>query len=402
MQKDSATAVFGPLARGVAQSGVRIANERAVLTLIAQTPGSSNADVARMSGLGPQTTSRIVSELEARGLITRGQVLRGRRGQPATPLFLDPHGAYTIGVEIGWRHLEVLLFEMSGKTLASVRRSYDWPDARTIFADVAAEIATMQSGMSEQQRARLAGVGVASPSFIERNIARLGAPHEQKALWQGINIAERIARDSGLPVEWFNSGSAAGWSELIAQPLPRPLGFAYFLVGTFVGAGIVIDGELWEGPSGNAANLGSIMVSDADGKPTYVHLVASLMALQQQLERVGQSLPPGSPVNWDWAALEPVATEWLDSAGLALAKAVISTRAVIELDRAIIDGVMPRAVVERLLERVRHHIADLPAMTSGRPDVGMGHLGASAAATGAAQLVLFRQFFSRAWNLFAT
>jgi len=144
------------------------------------------------------------------------------------------------------------------------------------------------------------------------------------------------------------------------------------------------------------------MVSDADGKPTYVHLVASLMALQQQLERVGQSLPPGSPVNWDWAALEPVATEWLDSAGLALAKAVISTRAVIELDKAIIDGVIPRAVVERLLERVRHHIADLPIMTSERPDVGMGHLGASAAATGAAQLVLFRQFFSRAWNLFAT
>jgi predicted NBD/HSP70 family sugar kinase len=402
MQKDSAKAVFGPLARGVAQSGVRIANERAVLTLIAQNPGSSNADVARMTGLGPQTTSRIVSELEARGLITRGQVLRGRRGQPATPLFLDPHGAYTIGVEIGWRHLEVLLFEMSGKTLASVRRSYAWPDARTIFADVAAEIATMQSGMSGLQRARLSGVGVASPSFIERNIGRLGAPEEQKALWQGIDIPGRISRDTGLSVEWFNDGSAACWSELIAQPVPRPLGFAYLQVGTFVGAGIVIDGDLWEGPSGNAANLGGIMVPDAEGEPTYVHLVASLIALQQQLERVGQRLPAGSPLNWDWEALEPVASQWLEGAALALAKAVISTRAVIELDKAIIDGVMPRAVLERLLARVRHHIAELPMITTDRPIVGMGHLGASAAATGAAQLVLFRQFFSRAWNLFAT
>jgi predicted NBD/HSP70 family sugar kinase len=402
MQKDSATSVFGPLARGVAQSGVRIANERAVLTLIAQHPGSSNADVARMSGLGPQTTSRIVSELELRGLVTRGDVLRGRRGQPATPLFLHPHGAFTIGVEIGWQHMEVLLFEMSGKTLASVRRSYAWPDARTLFADVAAEIATMRSGMSDLQRERLVGIGVACPSYIERNIGRLGAPEEQKALWQGVDVAGRIARDTGLPVEWFNDGSAACWSELIAQPVPRPLGFAYMQVSTFVGAGIVVDGDLWEGPSGNAANLGSIMVSDAEGKPTYVHLVASLLALQQQLERAGRVPPQGSPLNWDWDALEPVATQWLDGAGRALAKAVISTRAVIELDKAIIDGVMPRVIVERLLERVCHHISELPMMTGGPPSVGMGHLGASAAATGAAQLVLYRQFFSRAWNLFAT
>ena len=41
---------------------------------------------------------------------------------------------------------------MSGKTLASVRRSYAWPDAGTIFADVAAEIATMRAGMTELQR----------------------------------------------------------------------------------------------------------------------------------------------------------------------------------------------------------------------------------------------------------
>ena len=402
MQRESATGVFEPIGRGVAQSGVRIANERAVLTLIAMKAGSSNADLARLSGLGPQTTSRIVAELEARGLVTRGQVLRGRRGQPATPLFLDPHGAFTIGVEIGWRHLEVLLFGMSGKTLASVRRSYAWPDANTVFADVAAEIATIRAGMSEQQHTRLAGIGVASPSFIERNIGRLGAPEEQKALWEGIDVAERIARDTGLAVEWFNDGSAACWSEMIAQPAPRPLGFAYMQVGTFVGAGIVINADLWEGPSGNAANLGSIMVSDAEGKPTYVHLVASMLALENRLEQAGLTPPSGSPFNWDWSALEPIASHWLDSAGLALAKAVISTRAVIELDRAIIDGVMPRALVERLLERVRHHIAELPTLAAERPIVGMGHLGASAAATGAAQLVLFRRFFSRAWNVFAT
>lgn len=402
MPKDSVSDVFEPMARGFAQAGVRLANERAVLTLIAMNPGSSNAELARLSGLGPQTTSRIVAELEARGLVMRGQVLRGRRGQPATPLFLNPQGAYTIGIEIGWRHFEVLLFEMSGKTLASVRRTYAWPDARTALGDAVAEVATILAGMTEAQRGRLAGIGVASPSNIERNIARLGAPDEQRALWTGLDIAARIARDTGIAVEWINDGSAACWSELIAQPAPRPGSFAYFQVGTFVGAGIVMDGALWEGANGNAANLGAIVVSDADGKPTYVHLESSLLALEARLRASGMPLPTGCALNWDWPSLEPVASQWLDAAGAALAKAVVSTQAVIELDRAIIDGIMPRPIVQRLLERVQHHLDSLPLMTVEQPSVGMGHLGESAAATGAAQIVLFRRFFSRAWNLFST
>jgi hypothetical protein len=56
MRKDSVTPKMEPMARGVAQSGVRLANERAVLTLIAVNAGASNADLARLSGLGPQTT----------------------------------------------------------------------------------------------------------------------------------------------------------------------------------------------------------------------------------------------------------------------------------------------------------------------------------------------------------
>ena len=401
MPKDSAD-VFEPMARGFAQAGVRLANERAVLTLIAMHPGSSNAELARLSGLGPQTTSRIVVELEARGLVMRGQVLRGRRGQPATPLFLNPQGACTIGIEIGWRHFEVLLYEMSGKTLARGRPPDFWADPPPLLGDALAEVATMLAGMTEAQRGCLAGIGVASPTRIELNIARLGAPDEQRALWAGLDIAARIARDTGLEVEWINDGSAACWSELIAQPMPRPASFAYFQVGTFIGAGIVMDGSLWEGPSGNAANLGAIVVADAQGRATYVHLEASLLALEGRLRARGMELPQGSALTWDWDKLEPVVGEWLDAAGSALAKAVVSTQAVAEMDRAIIDGTMPRPIVKRLVERVEHHLAHLPPLTVEGPKVGMGHLGESAAATGAAQIVLFRRFFSRAWNLFST
>lgn len=402
MQDVARTDALEPISRGVAQSGVRIANERAVLTLIALNPGSSNADLSRLSGLGPQTTSRIVADLEARGLVNRGQVLRGRRGQPATPLYLNPHGAFSIGVEIGWQHFEVLLFDVSGKVLASVRRSYAWPSATTVFVDVAADVATILSGLTPLQRGRLAGIGIASPTNLERYIEQLGAPSEQVELWRGLDVAAQISHHTGLTAEWINDGNAACWSELIARPVPRPADFTYLQVGTFLGGGIVSNGELWNGPRGDTANLGGIMVSDADGRPCFLYTIASLQGLQSRLAQAGQSLPAGSPLNWDWPALEPVAGQWLDDAGLALAKALVSMRAIIDFDTAVIDGVLPRAVATRLVRHVRHHTSALPSLSVERPFIDMGTIGASAAAVGAAQRVLFSRFFSRAWNLFAT
>jgi hypothetical protein len=61
---------------------------------------------------------------------------------------------------------------------------------------------------------------------------------------------------------------------------------------------------------------------------------------------------------------------------------------------------MPRPIVERLLERVQFHLNALPTLTVGKPVIGIGHLGASAAAMGAAQLPLYNRFFSRAWTHF--
>src|SRR5690606_10069252 len=106
----------------------------------------------------------------------------------------------------------------------------------------------------------------------------------QADLWRGADLAAEIGRAIGEPVEWFNDGNAACWAEFIARPEPRPQGLAYFQVGTLVGAGVAIDGQLWEGRTGNAANLGAILVPDAEGRPDYVHTIASIVALQKRVE----------------------------------------------------------------------------------------------------------------------
>jgi predicted NBD/HSP70 family sugar kinase len=382
----------------MAQSGVRLVNERAILRLIAAAPGSSNADLARMSGLGAQTTSRIVSELEQRGLISRGQVLRGRRGQPATPLYIEPDSVYALGIELGWRHVSTVLVDLLGTVRDEVHVAIPYPDAETVFDTIIGQMTTICSRLTPEQDARIELVGLSSPSSLARNIDLVEGSTRQRQLWEGPDPARRLADRIGRDVAWFNDGNAACWAEFVAQPRPRPLNLVYFHIGTFVGGGVIADGNLLEGPNGTSANLGSIMVTDRDGKPTFVHQVASLWALCQLIDSKGLPAPGGLPMSWDWAGLEPAVSQWIDEASLAIAKAIVTSQAFVEFDRAVIDGSLPRPILERFISGVHEQLRLLPMLTTDRLLPQLGHLGPAASAVGAAELPLFRLYFERDWS----
>lgn len=387
--------VFTPGAKRMDVSGLRENNERAVLTAVATHPGSSAAEIARATGLGAQSVSRIVVELETAGLVRRGDARRGQRGQPATPLHLDPNGVFTVGCEIGWRHYHILIRNLTGQVLGEHRRDYAFPDVETVIDETGSLAKLLVGLVPEEFRGRVLGMGLAMPSGIGRNIDLVGGSAEQAARWRELDISAAANAASGLEIFRFNDGNAACWAELAAYPPPRPANLAYFQIGTFIGAGLIAEGRLWEGPTGNSANLGSMLVTDHSGRQQFVHLISSLYALEQRLLAAGQPVPTGSPSSWEWDELEPVATQWLDDAARALAKAISNTHAVMEFSVALVDGAMPRPIVKRLVDAVKMHSAALPVLTSDRPVIEIGRLGGSAAARGAALKPIYRRYFSR-------
>ena len=386
---------FDPAGVGLQVSGVRQSNQRVILTLVTLNPGLSAAELSRRSLLAPQTVSAIVDDLQQAGLLRAGEVLRGRRGQPATPYYINGSGAYTIGVEIGWRHIEATLVNIGGEVLAQYRRDYAAPDPRTIFKELGGVTSQFIARLPEGEAKKLIALGIAAPGSIGRNIGLLDNDPELAARWQGIDIAAAAAEATGLPVQLFNDGNAACWAELGTMPQPRPANYAYLLVSTFIAAGIVAENVLWEGPTGNSANLGSMLVSDRNGERNFVHLLASLYALQKRLAAAGITVPDTTPMFWPWEDWEPYVGEWIADAGDALAKAIINAAAVFEFRDAVVDGVLPQNILDRLIISVREGIDVLPMLTAESPRVMKGHLGSAAPATGAAYLPLYRRFFSR-------
>jgi len=81
--------------QGANQTGVRAHNERLVLSLIRRHESLPKAEIARRSGLSPQTVSVIIRVLEADDLLIRRARVRGKIGQPSVPMALNPNGAFS-------------------------------------------------------------------------------------------------------------------------------------------------------------------------------------------------------------------------------------------------------------------------------------------------------------------
>ncbi len=384
---------FETVYRGMGPTTLRRSNQRAVLAIISNNPGCSNADIARRTGLAPQSVSAVLADLSEMGLLTRGKAKRGGgRGQPATPLFVNPDGAYAIGVEIGWTRLEVALVNIETKVLGVERIDFDYPDAATIFAELAAMVTRLTAKIADP--ARIIGLGLAMPEGIGDTASLLTPPPGQAELWDKIDPIAAAAEATGLDVLLVNDGSAGCWAEFVATPTPRPGNYAYLFVDTFVAAGIVAEDRLWEGASGASANLGSMRVADANGEARFVHEIASVYALREKLEAAGFELS-AALADKPAAPAKAVLEQWIEDAALALGQTVLNARTVLEFEFAAIDSELPGPILLRLIERVRSRLLEIPSLGTTKPAIHRGHLGRSGAAQGAAFIRMYRKFFSR-------
>src|ERR1700689_4713197 len=96
------------VASGADQAGVRVYNERLILSLVRRYRQLSKIEVARLTGLSVQSATAIMNRLQLDGLLRREAPQRGRVGQPTVPLSLDPEGAFSIGLKIGRRSRHVV------------------------------------------------------------------------------------------------------------------------------------------------------------------------------------------------------------------------------------------------------------------------------------------------------
>ena len=380
---------------GSNQIGLGQYNERLILSLVRREPGIAKAELARVTKLTPQTISVIVNRLIDGGYIVTGEKQRGRVGKPLTGLLLNPEGAFSIGVKLGRRSLDVILMGFDGRIIKRQTSYHDFPEPAKTLPDIKSAISTMKAELSDEQAQRLIGVGLAAPGALASWSHEFETSAAMMDAWQEIDLPAEISAFADLPVSMMNDVSAACLAELSLNRERHSHDFLYLYVGTFIGGGVVMNGKLLSGFTGNAASIGSMatgMAKDGETKPAQLLSKASLRDLEKLLNAHGhkiETLHGYEDLTGDVLALFD---QWSDEAAIALAGAIVNAHAVLDTQKIVIDGTLPAAQLSRLIHKVESALASYDLTGLERPQFDQGQIGYEARALGGAFLPVYAQF----------
>ena len=380
--------------RGSNHNGMRQFNERTVLRAIRHNGAIPKADLARLTQLSTQTVSIIVNRLLEDGLLLKQDRIRGKIGQPSIPLSLNPDGAYSIGLQVGRRNLEVVVCDFLGQVRHSWQHSHPYPSPTEVIPKIQEGLHHMQAALGEAW-ARCVGIGLSAPLAMHAWGDLMGKKASNvMAAWEDIDLVQLVQAMTPLPVEFAKDTTAACVAELVqgqGRDLPN---FLYVFVGTFIGGGLVLDGHIVNGPRGNAGAIGSMSFAHGPAHANKQMLeLASGWQLEQSLMAVGlDPLLVGQDDIMN-SAFDTHTQPRLAQAAKSLALAITSAAALLDLDAVVVDGSISPALLRALMKQTEEALGLVRLEGIHAPTLVAGKVGSMARALGGALLPLHAQFF---------
>ncbi|MEO1092452.1 MAG: ROK family transcriptional regulator [Pseudomonadota bacterium] len=380
--------------RGGDTSALRAFNERLIIGAIRQHGPLSKAELARATGLSAQAASTIVNALVGDQLLVKQPKVRGQVGQPYTPMALAPDGAFSLGVKIGRGSVEAVLVDFVGGVVANREGRFEAPLA-DIAMPMAVDCARAVLGTASRKvRSRIAGVGIAMPGDLPAWSVELGLAPGALEGWRSLDVAAAMHVGTDLPAEVYNDATAACAAEMALGDTLGGGSALYLYLGTFAGGGLVLDGRLFRGSRGNAAAVGSMpmAVADEDGRPLQLLHEASVAVLERRLAPLGVAGIDGLAADDGPPVVAAVVERWIAEAGRALARTMIATAAVLDIETVVLDGLLGRRHLERLAAATEAALEGFNTKGLSPFTLRLGSVGRSARVLGAALLPLSQRY----------
>lgn len=373
-----------PLMPGVAPSQLREMNQRLLLDRLFREGPAARPQLARDVGLSQPTVIAAIEGLERAGLVVSEAGGRSQLGRPAKLYAPNPRAGSVAGIDIGrgWLHLRVA--DMLGNPLAELTVRNTAKTAAALVELTATALGTVveKAGLSP---GTITHTTIGSPGVLE---PRRGGVRYAANLpgWHQAGLAQALAERMGPSLSLDNDANLGAQAELSYGAGRGHTDFAYLTIGTGVGVGLVLGGEVYRGFTGAAGELGYLPmggsstprsgrrargmleeVAAADAVVRY----AKQAGLKERItaERVFELADHGNE-----KALEAVAQE-----GEHVALAVASIAAILDPELIVIGGRIGQNL--NLLEPFITQA--LPRLTPMRPTLVMGQLGEDAVVRGA-------------------
>ncbi|MFG2193359.1 ROK family protein [Streptomyces sp. NPDC048639] len=242
------------------QSSLHRANLERVVRAVRLAGSLTQAEIARSTGLSAATVSNIVRELKDGGTVQVTPTSAG--GRRARSVSLSGDAGIVVGVDFGHTHLRVAVGNLAHQVLAEEAEPLDVDASAAQGFDRAESLVSRLVAATGIGPEKVIGVGLGVPGPIDVESGTLGSSAILPG-WVGTNPREELAGRLGVPVHVDNDANLGALGELVWGSGRGVKDLAYIKVASGVGAGLVINGQIYRGPGGTAGEIGHITLDES-------------------------------------------------------------------------------------------------------------------------------------------
>lgn len=252
--------------RGINQDVTQEMNRSLLLKNLRREGTCSRVHLANITGLKQATITNIMKDFLRWGIVEEVGFLNGSKGRRSIGIAVSKERYRVIGVRLARKHYSIGLFDLAGGLLKEERVNLDEtnaPDAISILDRIAQKIRSLSSEC-EENTILAAGMAVPGPFIAKKNKIALITGAD---IWKDVDLKDYFDQAVDIPVFLEHNANAGAYAHMwdMKETYHDDI-LIYIAAGQGIGAGIIMDGQIYQGALGTAGEIGHMTI-ERDGKP---------------------------------------------------------------------------------------------------------------------------------------
>jgi len=356
-------------------------NATTLLRLLLKQDSISRVDLSRITGLTKTTISSIINEFIALGIVEESSIIStGNVGKAPIPLHIRADAVYTVGAHLGRQKVKTVLMDARMNIISREKGlSYEGLSPKGVLERLFLSIDdSMKDAEKHNIKVGAIGIGVPGPLDAQTGIVR----HPPKFRgWKDVSLGKIVNERYKLPVWIENDANVGVLAEKWHGGGKDLKNFVYVLVNEGIGAGVVIDDELYQGAYDYVGEIGHTLFYD-HGKFRYLEDISGVDILIKKARSRGLNIENIKDISNLLQTNDGVVSSIVKQIATRIGAAVIDVIHIIGPEAVFIGGKMA-VLGEALIQPIRE-IVSMYLFGDQKVDVKLSEISEDAVAIGAA------------------
>lgn len=353
----------------------------AVLQLLFSNKDLSRAHISRVSGLSKQTISSVMADLESAHLVEETGITEGGIGRRAQTYRLSPRAGFAIGIDLGGTNFRSGLVDFSGNVLAEL--SIETPHSSVDeLLEIMSKTISQLFEKANVSVSELAQIVIGIPGAVNPITGVISNSPNLEYL-DNLILRNLIHAKFNVSTLVENDVNVAALGELENS---KTEDFGFIAIGTGVGMGLILEGELRRGFNGKAGEIGYLPLGvnvDELSKEGHFEKLVGGFAVEQKYEKQVMSKKTLIEIFDSASRGDVIAEKIVNQLGDNIALGISAICSVLDLGEIILGGGIGSR--EDLFTKI---VEKLNKSMKNPPNVKISTLGARAGLIGAMSYAL--------------